>query len=429
MDDKNISVNETQSIGFFSKLQSNTITSNEPPKPTPITSNHPPKPTPITSNHPPQPTPITSNHPPQQPQPQVQVQVEQPQPQQQVQVEQPQVQVEQPQPQPQPQVQVEQPQVQVEQPQPQPQVQVEQSQVQVEQPQPQPQVQVEQRQVQVEQQLQVEEIQITHKDIALDFINKVNGVTKNLGHNKLQLQVDELEKQIEKFKSNEKEYEMKMNLFKKTISTLQGQLQERSAYITMMDKQHIDPQYEKQIEDLKQIINEKDILLSNKNEDITDVIRQVDILNMNLRNLTIEREELIRQTNDAKKHYGSLETHHQRQSNQLQVSEETINKLENKIILEENLKMNLQKELSDMKEELVKYRTDIKNMTIQKDYEIDSLKKQIETLNEHKPNDQSKTLDKKITINKIEGRPLPRKDPNNRSRLPTNGVSRKNIPI
>ena len=258
----------------------------------------------------------------------------------------------------------------------------------------------------------------------------MNGVSKNLGHNKLQLQVDELEKQIKKFKSNEREYEMKMNLFKKTISTLQAQLQERSAYITMMDKQHIDPQYEKQIEDLKQIINEKDMLLSSKNEDITDVIRQVDILNINLRNMSIEREDLIQQTNDAKKHYGSLETHHQRQSIQLQASEETINKLQNKIILEENLKTNLQKELSDMKDELVKYRTDIKNMTIQKDYEIDNLKKQIETFaKSNDQNIQTNLLDKKITIDKIDGRPLPRKNHTTRSRLPTNGISRRNMPI
>jgi len=264
----------------------------------------------------------------------------------------------------------------------------------------------------------------------LDFINKVNGVSKNLGHNKLQLQVDELEKQIKKFKSNEREYEMKMNLFKKTISTLQVQLQERSAYISMMDKQHIDPQYEKQIEDLKQIINEKDMLLSSKNEDITDVIRQVDILNINLRNMSIERENLIQQTNDAKNHYGSLETHHQRQSIQLQASEETINKLQNKIILEENLKTNLQKELSDMKDELVKYRTDIKNMTIQKDYEIDNLKKQIETFaKSNDQNIQTNLLDKKITIDKIDGRPLARKNHTTRSRLPTNGISRRNMPI
>ena len=251
-----------------------------------------------------------------------------------------------------------------------------------------------------------------------------------MGHNKLQLQVDELEKQIDKFKSNEKEYEMKINLFKKTISTLQGQLQERSAYITMMDKQHIDPQYEKQIEDLKQIINERDMLLSDKNQEIVEVVRRVDILNVNLQNLSAEKEYLNQQTNDAKKHYASLETHHQRQSVQLQVSDETINKLQNKIILEENLKTSLQKELSDMKDELVKYRTDIKNMTIQKDYEIDSLKKQIETLNENfvKENNQS-TSNKKITIDKIDGTPLQRRDPITRSRLPTNGLSRRRMPI
>jgi ribosomal protein L29 len=382
MDDKNISLNETQSIGFFSKLQS---------KPTPITSNGPPKQTPITSNHPPKQTPtqpiqITSNEQSQE-QSQEQPQVEE--------IKVPQVE------------EIKQPQVE---------------EIKV------PQVE-EIKRPQVEE-IKVEDVDKNHQDIALDFINKANGVTKNLGHNKLQLQVDELEKQIDKFKSNEKEYEMKINLFKKTISTLQGQLQERSAYITMMDKQHIDPQYEKQIEDLKQIINERDMLLSDKNQEIVEVVRRVDILNVNLQNLSAEKEYLNQQTNDAKKHYASLETHHQRQSVQLQVSDETINKLQNKIILEENLKTSLQKELSDMKDELVKYRTDIKNMTIQKDYEIDNLKKQIETLNENfvKENNQS-TSNKKITIDKIDGTPLQRRDPITRSRLPTNGLSRRRMPI
>jgi hypothetical protein len=400
MDDKNISVNETQSIGFFSKLQSKPtpITSNEPPKPTPITSNEPPKPTPITSNEPPKQTPITSNHPPKQtPTQPIQITSNE-QSQEQPQVEEikgPQVE------------EIKGPQVE-----------------EIKGP------QVEEIKGPQLEEIKVEDVDKNHQDIALDFINKANGVTKNLGHNKLQLQVDELEKQIDKFKSNEKEYEMKINLFKKTISTLQGQLQERSAYITMMDKQHIDPQYEKQIEDLKQIINERDMLLSDKNQEIVEVVRRVDILNVNLQNLSAEKEYLNQQTNDAKKHYASLETHHQRQSVQLQVSDETINKLQNKIILEENLKTSLQKELSDMKDELVKYRTDIKNMTIQKDYEIDSLKKQIETLNENfvKENSQS-TSNKKITIDKIDGTPLQRRDPITRSRLPTNGLSRRRMPI
>ena len=117
-------------------------------------------------------------------------------------------------------------------------------------------------------------------------------------------------------------------------------------------------------------------------------------------------------------------------SHKLGIVPKDLNKLQNKIILEENLKTNLQKELSDMKDELVKYRTDIKNMTIQKDYEIDNLKKQIETFaKSNDQNIQTNLFDKKITIDKIDGRPLPRKNHTTRSRLPTNGVSRRNTPV
>ena len=98
----------------------------------------------------------------------------------------------------------------------------------------------------------------------MEFVNRLNSTVKNIGHNKLQIKIEELENTIAKYKKTEQEQEMKLNLFKKTISTLQGQLQEKSLYISRLETNHIDPQYEKQIIDL----NEKLLHCENKNKNL-----------------------------------------------------------------------------------------------------------------------------------------------------------------
>jgi hypothetical protein len=61
------------------------------------------------------------------------------------------------------------------------------------------------------------------------------------------------------------------NLFKKTISTLQGQLQERSIQISRLETNHIDPQYEKQISDLNHTIEQQNINYNNLFQDFNQV--------------------------------------------------------------------------------------------------------------------------------------------------------------
>ena len=368
MEQVNLKVDSTQSIGFFSRLQQAStniipeneinkqespvpITSNEPPKPVPITTNEPPKPVPITTKGPPKPIPITSREPPKPvDQNEKSIEIEQ-------QPQQPQQQPEQPQ---QPQQQPEQPQQQPEQPQQQP-----------EQPQ---------------QQL---------GDDRLQFINKLNSEPRSIGHNKFQGRISELETIVEEYKRKEQESDMKINLFKKSITTLQTQLQEKSAHISRLETKHIDPQYEKQITDLNQALSDKQSTIDLLKADILTGQREVDFLNLKCDDLLTQKDLAVQQMNDIKQRYLSLENNHQRQAIQLQMNTETISKLENRLGLEENLRINLENELESMKSELVVYRTDIKNLTIEKDNEIQRLRDQLENCNftEEKQIDKDQKLE------------------------------------
>ena len=225
-----------------------------------------------------------------------------------------------------------------------------------------------------------EVIEVKNDDVdSVDFINRMNNTQRNLGHNKLHIKIKELEEIIEKYKVVEQEADMKIHLFKKTITTLQGQLQEKSANISRLETAHIDPQYEKQILDLNQIINDKKYEIDNLNDVLNNNKVEIDYLKKCVVEITSEKDMYINQLQDVKQSYASLENSHQKQAVQLQINIETILKLQKKIEFEETLKNSFEIEMKDMKSELTKYRTDIKNMTIEKDAEIENLKKQLET--------------------------------------------------
>ena len=337
MDQVNLKVDSTQSIGFFSRLQqaqpqvsqqeeppkqeepSNPIpiTSKEPPKPVPITSKEPPKPVPITSKEPPKPVPITSKEP---PKPIPITSTEPPKP-----------------------------------------------------------IPVTSTEDHIEPLNEKETSKSAElADDQMQFINKLNSEPRAIGHNKFQVRIAELEKLIEENKRGEQESEMKINLFKKTISTLQSQLQDKSAHIARLETRHIDPQYEKQIVDLNQHLKEKNNGIEILKSDILNIQRENDFLQQTCKDITSQRDTALQQLEDMKQRHVSLETSHQRQAIQLQMNVETLSKMENRLNLEENLRNNLQNELDSLKTELVTYRTDIANLTVEKDNEIQRLRDLLE---------------------------------------------------
>ena len=260
----------------------------------------------------------------------------------------------------------------------------------------------------------------------MEFVNRLNSTVKNIGHNKLQIKIEELENTIEKYKKTEHEQEMKLNLFKKTISTLQGQLQEKSLYISRLETNHIDPQYEKQIIDL----NEKLLHCENKNKNLLGEFNTLQsdngFLKTSLEDSKKEMNVAIQQNTETKQRHSILESNHQTQAIQLQANNDNISKLQNKVNFEENIRRNLENELESMKVEMSRYRTDIKNITILKDNEIERLKNDLVKLNKIEQVEEVEEV-KNNTSSFIQGNILPRRNAAGQ-RLPTNGLSRRQMP-
>ena len=186
----------------------------------------------------------------------------------------------------------------------------------------------------------------------------------------MQLKIDDLESRIEKDKIVEKEQEMKLHLFKKTIATLQTQLQDKAAYISRIESAHIDPQYDRKIQDLTQEISNLKIKLDNAEGENIQLKLDVDFINNKLETTKLEYANIGGKNEEVQQRYIVLEQTYQKQANQLQIDLETISRLENKINFELNMRQNLELELQSLKLELVDYRTNIKNITIMKDDEI-----------------------------------------------------------
>ena len=69
---------------------------------------------------------------------------------------------------------------------------------------------------------------------------------------------------------------------------------------------------------------------------------------------------------------------------ELESKSEMLKECQNKLILEQNIKDNLQKELNLLKNQMSEYIKDIKNITFEKDNEIANLVQKIKLLHEEK---------------------------------------------
>jgi len=222
--------------------------------------------------------------------------------------------------------------------------------------------------------LEQSEEQIDQKE----FLNKINITQKNLGHNKLYQKMEELQKELEnskelydnevqKHKNIQKEQDMKLNLFKKTISTLQVQLQEKSSHILLLQNN----------------LNNRSVSESSQeqqNIDFENFRKEYEYIKSFLDKTTSERDILMEKNNELRQHNQLLETSFQKQTRELQIQHELVAKLENRINLEESVRLNLENEMFSLKKELAQYRTDIKNMTDSKDTEIQHLTAQLHNL-------------------------------------------------
>lgn len=169
---------------------------------------------------------------------------------------------------------------------------------------------------------------------------------KKLGHNKFQLEIEELKKEIEAHIYTNNEKEMKLSLFKQNISNLQKQLQECHLKIQTLEES-VNPIIEKddslllnEIETLKKEIVSKEYIINSQKESI-------DILNENIKSLENKYEILYNESLNIKT---TIDKHIASNS----VLNETVVNLEAKNIQLTNNNTNLENELLFVKDSLVK---------------------------------------------------------------------------
>lgn len=114
---------------------------------------------------------------------------------------------------------------------------------------------------------------------------------KKIGHNKLQLEIEQLKSEIDKHIYANNEKEMKLSLFKKTISQLQQQLQEKHQEIQLLNNTQpqtpvvISNNLEK-VDDLSNKLSLQISINDNTNTELADLkknnsLLQEDIVNLN----------------------------------------------------------------------------------------------------------------------------------------------------
>ena len=173
-----------------------------------------------------------------------------------------------------------------------------------------------------------------------EMLERVNSSQKIIGHNRFQQKIEELENFIEKDKKYKAEQEMKVNLFKKTISSLQAQLQQRSNLERPQDNTNI-----KLIEEQSETIKQLTLDISKFKLERESVTNQLNTYLSDINRLKDENTFIIKKYDDIKNEYDLLNKNYQEKN---YILENTISdklSLQNKLNFELSLKENLESEL------------------------------------------------------------------------------------
>lgn len=190
-----------------------------------------------------------------------------------------------------------------------------------------------------------------------EFLEQVNSTQKKLGHNKLQFQIDELQAEIERLKRGDVEKEMKLTLFKKNISTLQTQSQQRLEEITrlkdlldnnpqVIESKSIQAQLDDTInqkKELQSIIDEKESAISiqsKKNDELNSKNIELESKNSSLQN---ELDTIKAHLDTLTKDYND--------------SQNKITELESQVHLKTNNSDSIINELEELRKELITYKS------------------------------------------------------------------------
>jgi chromosome segregation ATPase len=245
---------------------------------------------------------------------------------------------------------------------------------------------------------------VTTNEINLDkntteMLDRVNSTQRTIGHNKFQQRIEELEQEIDRNKSYQKEQDMKLNLFKKTISTLQNQLQERGRVVGNLENAPNSNKYEKQLEDQSEQIKNLTLENVNLNLKIESLNNNLDKQTNEIVQLKNEKESIFLKLTNLKNEYQMLIKNYQIKVNDLESITITTSELQNKLNLEHSIRENLENEIFMLKNNQSST-IELENLLLEKNNEIQALTEKIEKIEKV---DIEKTNNKTIPTTTIKG--------------------------
>jgi hypothetical protein len=248
-----------------------------------------------------------------------------------------------------------------------------------------------------EREIILNEKEIENNNKTNEMLERVNSNQKTIGHNRFQQKIDELEDAIEKNKLYKKEQEMKLNLFKKTISSLQSQLQNHSNIERPSDNNNI-----KLIEEQSEQINKLTLEISKVKLDNESLNNKLDTELLKISQQNTENTFLVKKYSVLKNEYEILNKNYQNKINEF--DKEVYNKLElqNKLNFELSIKENLENELVLLKSQ--SKTIELEKIILDKDLVIETLNRQLIEMETYTPNYETKKEVKKLINPSIQGR-------------------------
>lgn len=190
-----------------------------------------------------------------------------------------------------------------------------------------------------------------------EFLDHINSTPRKLGHNKLQTEINALHKEITELKVADGQKEVKLDLFKKTISNLQTQLQEKAARITHLEEEVNNNSDLEKLHDLNKLLVDKDKQLENLHSTLVELNTQLELRSTDIDELhkSIKLQTDTATSNSSEINALKVIIENQVQSiNQFETDHLTLHQ---ELQMKTNLVDNSQAELIFLRQELAVYKT------------------------------------------------------------------------
>jgi chromosome segregation ATPase len=189
-----------------------------------------------------------------------------------------------------------------------------------------------------------------------EFLEQTNATPKKLGHNKLQLDIESLNKEIEKWRLCDAEKEMKLVMFKKTIAQLQSQAKDQRDKMNQLEETSKNTQLLQAAEDLKvsnnTLTSERDSLL----ETVAKVKDEIAQQNSVVQTLQSTNQTLTNQVSRLNDDYLKIKQAFDGQTDALAQATERSNELAKEVIMHMSICDSLKTELESVKTEIQIYK-------------------------------------------------------------------------